>query len=176
MKFFSSILFTAIIILGISSCAKKENYSNIPAITFKNAIVYTPGDSLAIQINFTDGDGDIGYATGDTSAPYDCYLEYMIDTGHNGNYVTETTSNPIPKVTTGDTIVYPYLIPYITPTGSNKSLNGEIQIMIHSENWRYTVPPIANVGFNIEFKVWIIDRAGHVSNRIVTPPITVPST
>lgn len=176
LKFFYTILIAAVAIIGISSCAKKENYPITPAITYKQHILYTPGDSLDIQINFTDGDGDIGYATGDTAAPYNCYLEYLVDTNNSGNFVTiENTLNVNPKATTADTIAYTYVIPYITPTGNDKALNGIIQIRLHSGDWRFTTIPFANLGLAIKFRIWIIDRAGHISNRILSDAILVPA-
>jgi hypothetical protein len=168
MKFFSPIVFAALVLLGISSCKKKENYPITPAITFKNIIHYTPGDSLAVQINFTDGDGDIG--TSDTGAPYNCYLEFLLDSVNV--FVPQFTSNPMSKVTTGDTVVYAYHIPYITPAGSDKSLNGMIQIQLLRSVWCIKG---FDLGATIEFRVWIIDRAGHISNRITTSAIAVPS-
>ena len=178
MKFFYTLLVATVIAIGISSCAKKENYPVTPAITFKQHILYTPGDSLDIQINFTDGDGDIGYPTGDTAAPYNCYLIYMVDTNNSGNFITiENSLNVNPKATTGDTIAYTYTVPYITPTGSDKALNGIIQIRLQHGDWRFTYPPvISNVGKAIKFQIWIIDRAGHISNRVLSDPILVPNT
>ncbi|HTB08040.1 MAG TPA: hypothetical protein VK806_13905 [Bacteroidia bacterium] len=181
MKFFYSIIVASVIAVGISSCAKKENYPIIPAITFKNIILYTPGDSLDVQINFTDGDGDIGYPAGEADIKPNCYLEYLVDsitsTGVNtGIYVPVTTSNIDSNATTWDTVAYPYNIPYITPTGSDKALNGIIQIRLYSSVWRFTSSFFSNVGKSIKFRVWIIDRAGHVSNRILTDAIIVPST
>jgi hypothetical protein len=177
LKFFYTILIATVAIIGISSCAKKENYPITPAITFKQNILYIPGDSLDVQINFTDGDGDIGEPTGDTAAPYNCYLEYMVDTNNTGNFVTLESNVPLnPKATTQDTIAYPYTIPYITPTGNDKALNGIIQIRLHTGDWRFTTSPFANLGLRIKFKIWIIDRAGHISNRVLTDPILVPTT
>jgi hypothetical protein len=57
-----------LVIVGLDGCFTPPTYSIIPQITF-NDIYYGKGrflDSVALQINFKDGDGDLGLASSDT--------------------------------------------------------------------------------------------------------------
>jgi hypothetical protein len=167
MKLFSRIGIIIIIAAILYSCHKQVNYSIIPAITYKNFIINSDS-SADIQINFTDGDGDIGYLTSDANPPYDFYLVPLRDSIPPSGityYVIEYATPPTPIL--GDTVGSGYNIPYITPTGKDKELSGQIQIHLDAATWKGVIPSTTSV----EFRVWIIDRAGHVSNRILTPPI-----
>ena len=164
-----SLLVFSFSLLVISSCVKESNYSVIPNITYKSFTPFCSGsitDSAYLQVNFTDGDGDIGYAANDATAPFDFFaIEYI---NHNGTYVPFTLNNG------KDTINFSYHIPDITPAGKNKSLNGIIQI--NFENAFQINTQTTATGYNfyqIEFQVWIFDRAGHKSNAIMTPPLTI---
>lgn len=164
MKVFSKIALAGIVLLIVSSCQKPRSYSVIPAITYKNFTI-TDSSHAILQISFTDGDGDIGYPSDNTSAPANFYIEYLYDSA--GIYVPALfppSSTPDPVV--GDTVAYPYHIPYITPTGKDKSLNGQIQVNV--SNWYL---PLSKT---FEYRVWLIDRAGHISNRVTTPAFTYP--
>src|SRR6185312_16592532 len=127
MKFFSTLGLALLILLGFSACQKKENYPITPNITYKDFIVFN-ADSAYLQVNFTDGDGDIGYPANDASAPYNFWVEYM--------YLDSATNSILPMtVTVGtqtDTVFGKYHIPNITPTGKDKELNGEIQVQLEA--------------------------------------------
>jgi hypothetical protein len=168
MKLFSRIAIIVFIATLFSSCHKQESYSIIPAITYKNFIINS--DSTAdIQINFTDGDGDIGYPTSDANPPYDFYfvpLHDSIATSGITYYVPLWLPSPnIPAL--GDTLGSGYNIPYITPSGKDKALSGQIQIHLNKFDWKIPLPGTKSA----EYWVWIIDRANHISNRITTPII-----
>lgn len=157
-----------------SGCIKAPNYSDIPAITFNNFIKYGT-DSAALIFNFKDGDGDIGLNPGDTLAPYDfrkdknkyyydCFLEYLYKTS-DGSFKPFYQAGGDSLF--NDTIYFPYRLPNITPAGKVKVLSGKIQVMLHA--------PYYYPGHNeIEFRVYIYDRALHQSNVIYTPIIPVP--
>ncbi len=160
-------------LLGLlySSCVKKENYSIIPAITYNNFQAFCSGvktDSAYLRVNFTDGDGDIGYPQADPSAPSDFYILPLIYNTTTGKYDTLKV-----LTTSGDSVItYNYRIPYITPSGTNKALNGIIQINL--ENLiqylgNYTLPQ--HNTYQLQFGVWIYDRAGHKSNVLTTPTV-----
>ena len=137
----------------------------IPSITYKSFTPYCPSaDSADLQVNFMDGDGDIGYDSQDSSAPYDFYALQLHDSA--GVYVKIIISGKYEAP-------YTYHIPNITPTGKNKSLNGIIQIRFKG-NWYINIPDNGNQSYHrIEYQVWIFDRAGHKSNVITTPPLTI---
>jgi len=151
----------------ISSCVKEPNYPITPAISFNSFVIHSDS-SATLQINFTDGDGDIGYPPDDASAPVDCYLEMTRDSANNGRYLPYIINGGTPDPIMGDTIYLPYHIPYITPVGKYKALSGQIQIALEGNSW-YPQPHVS-----AKFIVWIIDRAGHISNRVTTPAFVTP--
>ncbi|HTB30756.1 MAG TPA: hypothetical protein VK808_01950, partial [Bacteroidia bacterium] len=77
MKYFRTFLIICVLGLLYASCTKKENYPIIPAITYNSFTPFCSGsttDSAYLRVNFTDGDGDIGYPQSDASAPNDFYI------------------------------------------------------------------------------------------------------
>lgn len=165
--------FSIICLSGLlySSCTKKTNYSIIPAITYNSFTKFCSGsttDSAFLRVNFTDGDGDIGYPTNDASAPSDFYIIPLFDSA--GIF------KPLPvSISSGtDTLTFAYRIPYITPSGTDKSLNGIIQINLENAfvQFKTILTILQSRGFIInqfKFQVWIYDRAGHKSNVLITP-------
>jgi hypothetical protein len=148
-------------IVVISSCKKPDEFPDEPVITFKS--IYTElnpqgyDSKLFVILNFTDGDGDIGYNQigyndvifDDPSSPY--YNNFQVKTFQliNGGFVEDTTNLSARMM-------------YITPEVKNKSLKGEIQREL-------PVPP--NVNDTFRFEIFIYDRALHASNVVVTPDI-----
>jgi hypothetical protein len=150
--------------LVFSSCSKQESFSNIPAITF-NSFTLTGNNSAILAVNFTDGDGDIGYVGDAENAQPDFFIEYY--TATNGIFYKDTVSN---RPGVFSPVIDPYTIPDVTPAGKNKALVGVIKI-----NIQQLIPPgFPMSGDTLEFNVWLLDRAGHKSNVITTPPIKVP--
>lgn len=153
--------------LAITSCQKNDNTSVIPSISFQS---FTAGGSSAnptatLQINFTDGDGDIGYPAQDTSAAANnLWIEYLYcDTGGTNKFI----GFPNPQDT--GVVYFFYHVPYITPAGKDKSLKGIIQIAPLSD-W-FINPYVKLDSLKVEFRIWLFDRAGHKSNVITTPVI-----
>ena|ERR1700722_1306814 len=162
MRFLYGITLFLIGSLVFSSCAKKETFSIIPAITFKS-LIFTDANSAILEINFTDGDGDIGYVGNPENAQPNFYIEYFRDSA--GIFVPMTE-----YITAVPTIVEPsYKIPDVTPSGKNKSLLGVIKINI--ENLTQGLPLKDST---LRFNAWLFDRAGHKSNIITTPPVIIP--
>ena len=162
MRFLYSITLFLIGSLVFSSCAKKETFSIIPAITFKS-LTSNNLDSAIMEVNFTDGDGDIGYLGNLAEAQPDFFIEYLRDSA--GAFVPMLIDNGSGFVPVMNT----QKIPDVTPAGKDKSLTGTIRV--NMENWTQGLP-IA--GDTLEFNVWIFDRAGHKSNVITTPEVIVP--
>jgi hypothetical protein len=166
--------FTIICVLGLlySSCVKKANYPDIPQITFNSFTPFCSGsvtDSAYLRINFTDGNGDIGYSQ-QLGAPTDFYAIPLV-------YVYATKSFQ-PLILGGDTVKFPYSIPNITPMGNDKELNGIIQINFENFLQEYLANNAAAFSsaanlYNIEFQVWLYDRSGNKSNVIITPPRSI---
>lgn len=164
MKHFTSIgLFSLILTIVLSSCVKEKNFPIEPAITFKSFNTFGGDDSADCIIKFKDGDGDIGVQEGDTSA--DLKMKYLyFDT-------TDLEYKPMDSSladTTFDTLFYMYRVPYITPDGQYKALDGEIKVKLRA-------PPIYGIGHDkVKFEITLKDRAGHQSNMVTTGEINVP--
>lgn len=146
-------------------CVKPPDYPNEPVITFKNlsknsqkqsAIDDT--DTLLVTLTFTDGDGDLGSAdkANDIS---------VIDT----------------RDLSGDTLS----LPLIEQQGAGNGISGEISFVLPPT---CCIPPPLNgiplppcdpsvapdfLRDTVIYKVRIRDRAGHLSNEVLLPPITL---
>ncbi len=163
MKTYKVILFASVIItILITSCAKEKSFPPEPKIEFLHYVKYA-NDSADCIISFKDGDGDIGIEQGDTISKDDFVMKYLYK-GTDGNFhpfdIVDTTA-------VMDTLFYSYRIPYLTPDGQYKALDGEIKAKLR-------VPPIYVPGHTIvKFEIYIRDRAGHMSNRVQTNEISI---
>lgn len=154
-----------IILLGflITSCSKKDNIPATPVITFLSFNPYlnisAGQDSAIMEVNFSDGNGDIGYV-GDPQPNF--FIKPLWD---SYNHIKLFAGN-------GADSVYSYQIPNLTPSGTNKQLTGIIRI-----NMLPWIPSaIVNYvqGDTILFNVWLVDRSGIKSNILVTPHFVIP--
>ena len=172
MKFFRNFIIICLLGLLYSSCAKKENYPDVPAITFNSFAAYDytkyTNDSDILTLNFTDGNGDIGYPSSETNPPHDLYVLPLIWDYRSKSYQ--------PWILNNDTFTFPYNIPYITPVGNDKELSGLIKVNMGYFLYQnivndFTPGMIDTLAdpYNMIFKVWIYDRAGNKSNVLVTP-------
>jgi hypothetical protein len=157
-----SIIALAFVIL--SSCKKPDEFPDEPVITFKS--LYTEvdaqgyDDKMYVVLNFTDGDGDIGYndignndpVFDDPASPY--YNNFQVRTFRykNGAFVEDTTDLSARMM-------------YVTPEVNNKALKGEIQ--------RELPLPVHLVNDTLRFEIFIYDRALHASNTITTSDIVL---
>ena len=88
------------IYLFFSNCLPKEEFSNIPSISFEK-LEYVKSnnninqDSINLTISFTDGDGDLGLSNDDVNFPYNPY-DAIID--ENLNWVTLGSINVTPPL------------------------------------------------------------------------------
>jgi hypothetical protein len=154
------VLFVILIIFS-AGCKKPDQYPNEPVIVYKD--IYSTRNSLGfdqkltIVLNFTDGDGDVGYRDiGKNGATYD-----DPSSPYYNNYVATYY-----KYTNGAWVEFPTIVPaggrlpYLTPVGKNKTLKGEIQCDVD-------VPLNADEDtFRID--IFIYDRALHKSNIVTT--------
>jgi hypothetical protein len=161
MKFriISFLLFINIILV---SCRKPDEYPIIPAITFKSISTTQDAQGLDVKmtvlIDFTDGDGDVGYKEVGMNDPifddpssqyYDNYNAKLYEFV-NGSWQEYPTILPLGG-----------RIPYLTPTGKIKTLKGEIAC-------DFDVPP-QSINDTFRLELFIYDRALHQSNTISTP-------
>ena len=147
-------------------CVNPPNYPKEPVIEFKSIsktqmfqdIDALPADSIVLTFTYTDGDGDIGSMGADSSSSL-----FFIDQRDN------------------KTLVPAYRLPFIEPQGTGNGISGEISvrlgqtccIFIGPGGIPQTCEDVPTAKDTVIYSVYIRDRAGHESNRILTPPITL---
>ncbi len=159
------LLISGILILVLNACQKKEDYPDTPQIEFLNFTKIQNGSSIdnkgILSLYFTDGDGNIGLAEGDTNAPfnvgspyyYNFYINYYEK--QKGNLVLVALPSPQHA-----------RIPPIVGTGDNKPTKGTLDIELFINNYSSPYDTIL-------FEAWIYDRNLNQSNIIRTPEIII---
>jgi len=155
----------ALVLIGVAvlvaGCLKHEKFPVEPVIEYKSFEQF--GDSASLVFKFTDGDGDIGLDEGDNSSPFDTasafynnlFLEYF--------ELQEGVWTPVD-------LPIRYRIKRITPTGQNKTLEGEIAIAMQGFPASFALLDSGQVRYSIQ----LVDRALHLSNVVLTKDISVP--
>lgn len=145
------LIFTLLVI--IFSCKDDNKISEIPSIQFiginKNVMIQGDlnQDSVIITLEFEDGDGDLGYGSASTQKDI-----FVIDKR------TGLLSDQ-------------FKIPDI-PNSNDQAISGSLSIRLYNTCCLFSnnIPPCSNpVQFptdSITYEVYIVDRAGHESNRI----------
>lgn len=151
----------------ITSCKPDQNFSLLPVIKFKSIIQYVDNNNKAVRVdvavNFTDGDGDIGYKDAgqnepvfdDPSSIYYYNFNIKMQELNNGVWITN------PAILSGR-------IPYLTPEGNNKNLEGQITQKISAF-------PINVIDDTIRYEIFIYDRSFNQSNSVITDVIIINS-
>jgi hypothetical protein len=161
-QFIKIVFFVALTGAIISSCVKEKHFPPQPAIQFERFVTYG-NDSADCFITFQDGDGDIGIQQDDHTSPDDLKMKYLYKDA-NGIYVPVDSSFGTPQF---DTLFYSYRVPYVTPNGQYKALDGEIKVKLRAA-------PIFGPHNFVKFEIVLKDRAGHKSNMVTTNEIAVP--
>lgn len=167
------LLLVGIVAISLYSCIKTQSVPNTPSIAFKDFVKYGK-DSADMIITFKDGDGDIGLVPGDTAPPHNVNGKYYYDMVMEYNYKgADGKFHRFKSATATDSMIIGYHIPYITPVGQNKVLDGEIRAHILAPY--FVVDPLVIPAHKvIRFDIYIYDRALNKSNVITTPEISVP--
>lgn len=148
------------LIAGLVGCIKEEQYPvepHIEFVGFATARDISGKDSIgAISISYTDGDGDIGLYEYDTIEPlkYNFYLKFM-----------QVINQELVEVKPLDTtITFNARIPFLTPSGRNKNIKGDITMYLELYFSKKHLQ-----SDTIAFEIYIKDRALNTSNVIKTP-------
>ncbi len=141
-----------------AACQKSANNSPYPQITFKyltpdSVAAASPRDTVYLGFDYTDGDGDLGNP-GHNPASY-IYLIDSRDTSMKQNY-------PFPDVT--DAAAHD---PQYGMSGSCLVLIQAATLIPRSDTLH------TNQGDTVQFTTYIVDEAGHESNRFLTPKIYI---
>jgi len=157
-SFFLLLLTVSIIVYG---CIQKPDFSEVPELEFVGFSKTTMNqgtvnnDSTTLIVNFTDGDGDIGFASD------------VFET--NLTVVDNRTGN----------LYSNFKIPAIPEQGANNGVSGEMRILLLNTCCTFPdgIPPCESPEEyptnELTFDIYMVDRAGNMSNVITTSPITL---
>lgn len=157
--------------LGVSSCMRVPELSNVPKINFKSS-QYIKGrvvDTIRLNFDFEDGDGDLGLRQQDTSAPYNQYVNGQLNPNYYNILVDYFEQNPATGQfdSLATALTYRGRFRPIYEDGKiGQPLTGTISYAIQVLNF----PDDRD----IMFKIMIKDRALNNSNRISTAPFRIP--
>lgn len=148
-----------ILVLGVLliACAKKPKYSNVPQISFKSFDVLTR-DTAFFNINFSDGDGDIGGSTNGVGNIYITYYFWDKDSNKYDLYADTTFYQDTIDVRT---------FPEPSDAYKGKPINGEITTILIGYRPNYNIK-------KMKLTAYIKDNAGNKSNIVKTPDLYVP--
>lgn len=157
-------LCTATLLILISSCVTAPDFPDEPVITFTglSRTMMDQGalnqDSIVIFFSFTDGDGDLGIPEEERSS--NNFDLFVIDT-RTGNIQDK------------------FALPYVPPKGASNGISGNARVVVFStcciyEDGSSTCEPNEEEPTDsIVYEIYVIDRSGNESNRILTSPITI---
>ena len=188
MKNLFGILVLSILFVGcISSCVQPQNFSTTPAITFKEFHQFknTAGKdtSLDIVTHFEDGDGDIGYLDNEfykCNAPLNNLFIYY-ERKQGNSFAPVIFYDPWVELNDQcDTIAkhdslqlhFENRMTYIQPSGSNKSIEGDVTYHLSATFVRFLFPFNANTAQG-RFRIYMIDRAGNKSNEVISAEFNI---
>ena len=154
-----------LVVVGLSSCLKREDFPNRPDLEFIGIIAAVqPADSLgAIRFSFTDGDGDLGLNPGDTMnefAPdqpyfYNLFIRYFDK--QNGQYVEYIPPSPF----------FNARFKRLSSEAGSGALEGQM-------DYGFASRPGSPFD-TIRYEIYIVDRSLQHSDTIVTPDIILSS-
>ena len=147
-------ILTAVLLCGLAACKKGNNWSKTPNITLKQLAPNTvragnSEDTVFVSFSYTDGDADLGVDP--QSGFYDIYMK-----------------------DSRDTTVFRYLFPPIEDDmrDPDRGMEGTFTVFVHAA---FLLPRQDSLhlatGDTLQYELYIRDRAGHESNRIITPDI-----
>ncbi len=159
---FNKIILLITLLLFLISCMKKDKFPNQPEIKFKDIFLIKDNNGVItnamLQIEFTDGDGDIGLSSNETQPPFDSlsiyYNNFFINyyEKQNGNFVKLNLNPPLHA-----------RIPVINTSNFSQPLKGTIEII--------TLVNFLSIYDTIYYECQIADRALNLSNIVKSPII-----
>lgn len=162
-------------LFGMVSCQEKMDYPIEPRITYQGLSYLMDPDStltgeVVLNINYTDGDGDLGLDDADTIYPfgpkdphyYNLIIDYL---KWNGTAFVETPLLSWNQQTQSyDTISFNVRFKRLV-------FNNEIKAISGTFNYKITAYNPLSPNDTIKFRVKLIDRALHESNSVETEMI-----
>lgn len=168
------LIISGFLLLG---CQKEPVYPIIPNITFDSVnqihVISSKidDDTLKVYLSFTDGDGDLGFLETDKESNI---VYYDIEKGA----VEEDNGSPMQANVflidrrSSYEYTHSYNLPYLTPAGNVKGIKGQIEIDVNMICRTNKV----NLGYEkdtVSPQMYIVDRAGNMSNIVDLPDIYI---
>lgn len=164
--------------MGLSGCPKAPEYPVTPEISF-NKIERIPfdnvaarGDSIAVTINYQDGDGDLGL-TEDESKQAAYAGTQFVNNYFVEPYIKNSAGQFVRLADSGRGIaagIYNSRFPHVSATTDKRSLP-----LKGTLTWGFSFVQYSpfRPGEEVRFMVTIADRAKHVSNTITTESVVL---
>ena len=138
--------------VALTACEKEERITGDPTPAVSQAPQITLGsmptsyeefDDITLYVNYTDGDGDIGFANADSSVVY----------------VTDNR----------DDIQFAFHVPPLSPDGEEVIIQGTLEVVVEN----VVLLNQSGTSETTTFTVELVDRAGNWSNSATSPEITI---
>lgn len=151
MKWVFKIIFVSFLFFLLQGCFNAPEYNDVPVIKFNSwrynsfpvQMTDNSSDSLSLYFDFTDGDGDLGDTT----------------TGVNNIFIRDLKTDITDK----------YKMDIIPQNGSVLDISGTVEVKVGPNLLgRCLLPGITKPIDTTKYEVYIVDRAGHQSNKIIT--------
>lgn len=147
---------------------KSEDFGfpNEPVITFKSMEQFKlngKDSAVLIQVDYTDGDGDIGLEAADSLPPFQFGSPYFYNLEITVWEVVDGIQKPLLIPSSTDTINFNDRIKTLTPSGKNKAIYGTITLNLNAKPYFSLSPD------SMFYKIRVTDRKLHRSNEISTP-------
>ncbi len=160
------------LIVFLISCKKsKEEYPIEPVLEFKSFNALSKYEAFMV-LKFTDGDGDIGLKSSDTTGIYDkstpYYYNLYIKTYYKANDGTfKDTAIYDLQTNTIDTGLIKQRVQFVEKTNKEDYLKGEFEINLNGYRQLASHK-------TIKYEIYFYDRALHQSKIIETPELICP--
>lgn len=149
-------------------CMEKQEYPDVPVLEYAGftKIVHPDGYDTAgiVQLSYTDGDGDLGLEEFDTTA-YNFFVAYY----KMNNGVLEVGRRYNNQTGEWDTIHFNNRFNRLAPEDYSGWIKGTIEDTLQP----LFDPRSEKTQDTVQFRIHMIDQAGHSSDTVVTPMIIV---
>lgn len=159
-------IFLFLLILVLGDCKQRPTFPASPEISYlemkKMKVIGSSGykDSVVISLYFKDGDGDLGNYT---STNYFCDVFAKLN-GDFAKVIIQDSVLPITYLDKNGTF------PSLNPDGRQGPIEGSLNYGA-SLDLRFYIKDSSS--YTLKFKVYVKDNAGHSSNTIETPEVTI---
>ena len=155
------------LLLVVTSCLKVESYPDGPSV--EDVRMTVNGDSAFLQVDFIDGDGNVGLEQSDTSGVFNtCETRYNLfcvyEEKRNGIWL-QISEDPCLNP---DAVPFYYRVPWASPPGQNKTQKGTIKVQMYPGYY------LASGFDTCRFAVRICDRDLNFSNTVFSPVYLKP--